>query len=295
MEALIRIGGALVDISLHGTAFWVGAAAKTTEEASGTIDAILSRLPERKLSDDATPTIGFSVWSSQTAEPYRRTTEVPTWEEISVNYAAETRDQLAALMDPKFDAGKGGRLLLLHGEPGTGKSTALSTLAWQWRSWAELNLIADPAVLLGEADYLMNVSLSRRPDTEWKLVLLEDSGGMFSRDAKQHSGEDRLGRLLNSTDGLLGNASKALWVLTTNEPLESFHSALSRPGRMAAAVEFLPLSEAESKCWMEKHERTDLAETLTGKHTLAELYALLNGNAVEMQSKAQPVGFRSAR
>ncbi len=37
-----------------------------------------------------------------------------------------------------------GRLLLLHGEPGTGKTTALRALAQQWRSWCQVDCVLDP-------------------------------------------------------------------------------------------------------------------------------------------------------
>jgi hypothetical protein len=50
--------------------------------------------------------------------------------------------------------------------------------------------------------------------------------------------------LLNVTDGILGQRSNTLVLITTNEPFQSFHEAVARPGRCASQVEFLALSAA---------------------------------------------------
>lgn len=291
-EVLARLDGALINVTfVPPHKMWVGVAARTREDASAVLDRVLEIFPERDSGGEDGPSIPLSVWTQAHAEPTRRTTEVSSWGDIADNYAPDTKDRLAALMDPAFEAGKGGKLVLLHGAPGTGKSTALATLAWQWREWSELHYIADPADFLSTPEYLIHVSLSRRRDENWRVVLLEDAGGLFSPDAKQASGEDRLGRLLNITDGMLGSASKALFIITTNEPLSSFHSAVSRPGRCAATVEFLPFSEVHAKKWLEQKGRPELAANLSGERTLAELYGLLEGSEVAAHPK-RPIGFR---
>jgi hypothetical protein len=67
--------------------------------------------------------------------------------------------------------------------------------------------------------------------------VLEDAGEYLAPDAKQTRGQE-LSRLLNVCDGVLGRAMNALILVTTNEPLRSFHPALSRPGRCIAQVGF---------------------------------------------------------
>ena len=57
-----------------------------------------------------------------------------------------------------FHPAHGGKLILWHGEAGTGKTFALRALAWEWRDWCEFNYIVDPDSFFGEhADYLMSV------------------------------------------------------------------------------------------------------------------------------------------
>jgi AAA+ superfamily predicted ATPase len=42
----------------------------------------------------------------------------------------------------------GGRLVLWHGEPGTGKTSAIRALANEWRDWADFQFITDPEEFL---------------------------------------------------------------------------------------------------------------------------------------------------
>lgn len=292
-EVVARLDGALINLTfMPPQKMWMGVAARTRKEASAVVDLVLEMFPERRSGSEEAPSIPLSVWTQAHAEPTRRTTEVSAWRDIASNYPSKTRDQLSALMDPHFEAGKGGKLILLHGMPGTGKSTALATLAWEWRNWCELHYIADPADFLSAPEYFVHVALGRRREEDWRVVLLEDAGGLFAPDAKQMSGEDRLGRLLNVTDGLLGNTSKSLFIITTNEPLSSFHAAVSRPGRCSATVEFLPLSEAEAKDWLRAHGRSELIGGVAGERTLAELFSLMDGVSPRQRS-SNPVGFQT--
>ena len=293
VEVLVRVGKALCTLAYQGAGrVWIGSAAALQQEATGAIDFLLTDVfPESKPAEDK-PAVAYAVWTEESHFPSRSVMDVTPWASASMNYPLATREQLAALAADDFEAGRDGRLILLYGPPGTGKSNFLATLAYEWRRWGDLQVVADPATVLAAPDYLTRVALSRRREEKWGLVVLEDSGNLFGVDADQRAGEHRLGALLNCGSGILGNASRTLWILTTNAPLREFNAAVSRPGRCAAAIELTPFPPDEARAWFEAKDRPDLASEVRGELTLAELYALLRGNKVEPVAH-RPVGFRS--
>lgn len=95
---------------------------------------------------------------------------------------------------------------------------------------------------------------------------------MIRGEAKHTSGQ-ALSRLLNLTDGLLGQGRNVLVAVTTNEDLERLHPAVVRPGRCLARIEAGPLTRAESVRWLGSEQGVG-----PDGATLAELFALRRGD-----------------
>ena len=165
-----------------------------------------------------------------------------------------------------------GTVLLWHGAPGTGKTHALQALARAWRGWCALHYVTDPDAFLTGTDYLMSVATALPDEGEpaWRLIVLEDAGELMGASARVDTGQG-LSRVLNLTDGLLGQGQRCLLLVTTNEPVGRLHPALRRPGRCWAEVEFAPFSAGEAAAWL---RRRGAVQRAPAGGTLAELYAL---------------------
>jgi len=104
----------------------------------------------------------------------------------------------------------------------------------------------------------------------WRLLILEDAGELIAADARAVTGQ-ALSRLLNVADGLLGQGTRTLVLITTNEPVGKLHPAARRPGRCLADIEFTAFPPSEANEWLATHGQRHLVDKPTPLAELANL------------------------
>jgi hypothetical protein len=290
IEALLRLPAgqlALVDNNYGHVQVEVAAGTRGAAEAgTGTLREALRAEPPA----ETRVSMAFWMRGNHGGDVRHRQIDAPAFDEIAGNYAGTVRGALQRLIDLR--APEVGRLILWRGPPGTGKSHALRALTRAWAPWCSAHFIMDPEELLGQGGAYMLDLLSWDGDDEdrWRLLILEDAGELIAADARAATGQ-ALSRLLNVADGLLGQGTRTLLLITTNEPVGRLHPAARRPGRCLADIEFTPLPEPEANSWLAAHGHTRRVDRAT---PLAELFGGDDSAVVEATGVTPGFGFARA-
>ena len=142
-------------------------------------------------------------------------------------------------------------LIILEGEPGTGKTTYLRHLVSELARSHQIYFLPLPAFgLLTDPSmvefWLNRNQICRGADGEplQKVVILEDAEELLvKRDSRNQSA---VSSLLNICDGFLGDVLKLQVIATVNTQITSLDAALLRPGRLLAHHCFRKLTAEEA-------------------------------------------------
>lgn len=232
-----------------------------------------------------TDEISVSFWMQDSmtgvAARRKRMIKVHGWDEVKENYPGihdptSVHSQLDALM--KMDDPKGGKVVILHGPPGGGKTHSILALMKEWHDWAEASVVTDSDRLLGNPDYLNSMIFESSNTDKWLMLVIEDGDEFLNVDSKENKGQD-ISRLLNLADGIVGQGIKILIVISTNIEHTKLNDAITRPGRCIANIHYRGFTVDEATAWLDARGVTgvDLTDKLELKDefTLAELYSLL--------------------
>lgn len=152
-------------------------------------------------------------------------------------------------------------VLILIGEPGTGKTTFIKNLIH--RSKANAKVAYDPKVMMEDGFFAGFIG------DETRFLIMEDADEFL---CSRTEGNTMMHKFLNVSDGLISAADKKL-VFSTNLPnVGDIDEALMRPGRCFDVLQFRKLTRDEARAVLiECGSNRELPDG--AMHTLAELFS----------------------
>lgn len=320
----------VVDIEAYTNTITIRAWASKIADAQETVTKIIGQFPRCDKPVPREDLIPFAFWHAQRdiADCYIKDIQCPTFAEIEKNYHISVRDQVKWLSELKKpdDLGK---IILWHGPPGQGKTFAIRAFARAWSNAldATVEVVLDPEALLNSVGYLKTVllqddrpararrsiALRKSPspsadpmmsilnevfskveddedkdDRPLRLIIIEDSAELFNDRARETPG---FGRLLNLTDGIIGQGLRCIFLLTANEELGKIDEAIRRPGRCIQSLEFPEFSRLDGQQWLKDHGMDFNIPADQKEISLAYLYSILKQDQRPKTPVEEKLGF----
>ncbi|HEX7845761.1 MAG TPA: AAA family ATPase [Chitinophagaceae bacterium] len=198
--------------------------------------------------------------------------------DLDLFYEDEFRE-VDALINKRLAQKNDKGIVLLHGLPGTGKTTYLRYLVGKIKKRV---LFLSPSV----ADNLMNPDfielLIDNPNT---VLIIEDAENIIMD--RKHNSSSAVSNLLNISDGLLADFLNVQLICTFNNSLTMIDSALTRKGRLIAKYEFGKLNVEKAQ---RLSDHLGFKTTINKPMTIAEI---ANSHEKDQSNgKVEAIGFK---
>lgn len=159
---------------------------------------------------------------------------------VPENYSEEVLEGYNFVVDDFKAEDPHGRLMIINGPPGTGKTYLVKGLI---SDLEDSTIVVIPPKLISEIDgpSLLPTFINHRRRKETSIVLLiEDADACLAPRASDNI--SAISSLLNCADGILGAMLDIKIIATTNQERMDFDAALVRPGRLSRHITVGPLS-----------------------------------------------------
>lgn len=216
---------------------------------------------------------------------------------IKDNYLPEVLEDVEYVISSFSKTPPGGRICILNGEPGTGKTHLIRSILTQM----DCVFLIVPSNLIDSLDKpeFMPLLLSIKNDHEKPVIMIIEDGDVCLVPRKSDN-ISTISSLLNLSDGILGSIIDIKMIISTNAEIRDMDKAIMRPGRLCRNINVGPLPYEQAQKVYQRLMNSDAKLEYRKFYVLAELYDMVNNldNVTIKQNKSNTrriIGFSSAR
>jgi SpoVK/Ycf46/Vps4 family AAA+-type ATPase len=201
--------------------------------------------------------------------------------DLVLNYGKEFKD-VHDIMVKRLNKPNDKGIILLHGEPGTGKTSYIKYLTKLIKEKDILFIPPSMAEMLSEPNIIPFLMDHRNT-----ILIIEDAERVIS-DREGNGSAAGVSNLLNLTDGILGDCLNIQVIATFNMKRERIDQALLRKGRLIAEHKFEKLTLEETNKLL-KHLKKDYVSS--EGMVLADIYNVDVEVHKSSDKKTSKIGF----
>lgn len=198
---------------------------------------------------------------------------------IRENYRPEVLEDLDYVITAFSKSPPNGRICILSGQPGTGKTYLIRSILKQ----LDAMFIIVPSNLIDALDkpeFIPLLSSIKRDHQKPIILIIED--GDVCLVPRKNDNISAIASLLNLSDGILGAMIDIKMIISTNAAIKSMDEAIMRPGRLCRNICVSALDYDQANVLYQKLMKDTEANLEFRKHyTLAEVYATFNNIGME--------------
>jgi hypothetical protein len=193
---------------------------------------------------------------------------------IKENYLPEVLEDVDYIISSFTKSPPGGRIAILNGEPGTGKTHLIRSILTRM----DCVFLIIPSNLIDSLDKpeFMPLLLNVKNEHDKPVVMIIEDGDTCLVPRKSDN-ISTISALLNLSDGILGSIIDIKMIISTNAEIRDMDQAIMRPGRLCRNVHVGPLPYEQARKVYERLMKDVKGELPYKKfYTLAEVYDMVN-------------------
>lgn len=193
---------------------------------------------------------------------------------IADNYLPEVLEEIDYVISAFNKTPPGGRICILNGEPGTGKTHLIRSILTRM----DCVFLIVPTNLIDSLDKpeFMPLLLNIKTEHGKPIIMIIEDGDVCLVPRKNDN-ISTISSLLNLSDGILGSMIDIKMIISTNAEIKDMDQAILRPGRLCRNIHVGPLPyEQANRVYQRLINSSDTKLDYRKYYTLAEIYDVYN-------------------